>query len=62
VNNCLAMGMSWQDAAGWDFVEYSATLKEWNERHKPRDENGEAINNEPPPIEWMIADDEARGL
>lgn len=51
------MGMSWKDAADWDFVEYSAALTVWNERHKPRDKNGDAIETEAPPIEWMIADD-----
>jgi len=51
------MGMSWQDAAEWDFVEYGKALRVWNERQKEAagDEAGE--NSEPPPIEWMIADD-----
>jgi len=48
------MGMSWKDAADWDFVEYGKALRVWNDRQKTEDDDG---NNEPPPIEWMIADD-----
>lgn len=51
------MGMSWQDAAEWDFVEYAKALPIWNERHAVKDDNGDPIETEPPPIEWMIADD-----
>lgn len=51
------MGMSWKDAADWDFVEYSAALSVWNDRHAEKDANGETIDAEPPPIEWMMADD-----
>ena len=52
--------MSWQDAAEWDFVEYSKTLRIWNERHKPEvNEFEEAVSHEAPPsLEWMMADDQ----
>jgi len=58
------MGMSLRDAADWDFVEYSKTLTIWNKSEAARDDDGNVIETEPPPIEWMMADDEmqrARG-
>lgn len=51
------MGLSWRDADEWDFVPYSAALREWNKRAKEENDNDEVIESEPPPIEWMIADD-----
>lgn len=60
------MGMSLVDAADWDFVMYSATLRVWNEREKAdsktsggSDDVEDFSNNEvePPSIEWMMADD-----
>lgn len=58
------MGMSLVDAADWDFVAYSATLRVWNEREKtdamPEGGDVEDFSNgdvEPPSIEWMMADD-----
>lgn len=52
------MGMGMNDAADWDFVEYAKVLSVWNARQK--EENGDESSTgetEPPPIEWMIADD-----
>lgn len=59
------MGMSLVDAADWDFVMYSATLRVWNEREKEQSKSAsgddvEDMSNgdvEPPSIEWMMADD-----
>lgn len=51
------MGMSWKDAADWDFVEYGKALRVWNERHSTDNESGGIINDAPPPVEWMVADD-----
>lgn len=58
--NCLEMGMSHRDAAEWDFVEYSRVIPVWNDRHAEKDEDGDTVQNDPPPIEWMIADDERK--
>lgn len=46
------MGMSWADAAEWDFVENSKALEVWNDRHETEDEPVD-----PPSLEWMMERD-----